>query len=119
KDYYGDILGLSGFTLVPVLNRPLSRGTLTLASPNPYDHPLINLNFLHHPDDVTTLVRGIKLALQVGEAPAFTDDLSAKFHDKVLSGCQHEKAYTDAYWACYTRYMATTAYHACGTCKMG
>nr|XP_045600509.1 glucose dehydrogenase [FAD, quinone]-like isoform X2 [Procambarus clarkii] len=119
KDYYGDILGEEGFTLVPVLNRPLSRGSLTLASPHPHHHPLINLNFFSHPDDVTTLVRGIKLALKVGATPAFTADHSAKFHDKVLSGCAHEKAYSDEYWECYVRHMATTAYHAAGTCRMG
>ncbi|KAK8719967.1 hypothetical protein OTU49_013656, partial [Cherax quadricarinatus] len=119
KDYYGDIVGVPGFTLTPVLNRPLSRGTLTLASSNPRDHPLINLNFLNHPADVEALIRGIKLALKVGNTVAFREGLSARFHDKVLSGCKHEEAYSDAYWACYTRYLATTAYHTCGTCKMG
>nr|XP_053655847.1 oxygen-dependent choline dehydrogenase-like [Cherax quadricarinatus] len=119
KDYYGDIVGVPGFTLTPVLNRPLSRGTLTLASSNPRDHPLINLNFLNHPADVEALIRGIKLALKVGNTVAYREGLSARFHDKVLSGCKHEEAYSDAYWACYTRYLATTAYHTCGTCKMG
>ncbi|KAG7174879.1 glucose dehydrogenase [FAD, quinone]-like [Homarus americanus] len=118
-DHFQDILGQEGFILAPLLTRALSRGDITLASSNPHHQPLINPNFLSHPDDVSALVRGIKLALKVGEAPALRVEHSAKYHSKPLRGCEHETAYTDAYWECFIRHLASSSYHTAGTCKMG
>ncbi|XP_071527340.1 glucose dehydrogenase [FAD, quinone]-like [Panulirus ornatus] len=118
-DYYRPVMGLEGFSLIPLLSRPRSRGDITLHSSDPSQHPLINLNFFSHPDDVDDLVRGVKLALSVGDTPAMRLDHGAKFHKKVLKECSHEKPYTDKYWACSVRHLATTAFHPVGTCKMG
>lgn len=47
-----------GMALWPVVSHPKSFGTLRLCSANPFDHPLIDPNYLSNPDDVKTLVEG-------------------------------------------------------------
>ncbi|KAK3880322.1 hypothetical protein Pcinc_015201 [Petrolisthes cinctipes] len=118
KEYFSDVLGREGFSMTPFLTRPLSRGTVTLASLDPHAHPLIDVNFFSHPADVTTLVRGIKQALRIGDTPAMMVEHGARFHKKVLRSCQDQEPYTDRYWGCFVRHMSNTAYHPVGTCKM-
>ncbi|KAK8384695.1 hypothetical protein O3P69_014339 [Scylla paramamosain] len=98
--YYKSLIGLEGFTVGPMLTRPKSRGTVS------------------HPDDVATLVRGIKFALTVGNAPALREELGARFHSQPLPGCEREIPGSDPYWACYVRHMAKTTWHPVGSCKM-
>ena len=47
-----------GFNLLPMLMKPLSRGTMRLKSSDPYEDPLIDPNFLSHSGDVKTLIEG-------------------------------------------------------------
>ncbi|XP_069181513.1 glucose dehydrogenase [FAD, quinone] [Procambarus clarkii] len=117
--HYLPLVGLEGFTIGPMLTRPKSRGTVRLSSSNPKAAPLIDPNYLSHPDDVKTLIRGIKFSLAVGDTPALRIDNGAKFHDKVLPGCEHQVFGSDEYWACYIRHMAKTTFHPAGSCKMG
>ncbi|XP_063884863.1 glucose dehydrogenase [FAD, quinone]-like [Scylla paramamosain] len=116
--YYGSLLGREGFNIGPMLTRPKSRGTVTLQSSDPFAPPLIDPNFLSHPDDVTTFVRGIKFAMTVANTTALKFGVGARFHDQVLPGCEREVYGSDQYWACYVRHMAQTTYHPVGTCKM-
>nr|XP_027212046.1 LOW QUALITY PROTEIN: glucose dehydrogenase [FAD, quinone]-like [Penaeus vannamei] len=117
-EYFGHMLGRDGFSIGPMLTRPKSRGTVKLASRDPLQAPLIDPNFLSHPDDVETFVRGIKFALSVGNTSALRDDFQAIFNEKVLPVCDHEVPGSDAYWSCYALSMASTTFHPCGTCKM-
>ncbi|XP_042210222.1 glucose dehydrogenase [FAD, quinone]-like [Homarus americanus] len=114
----GDIYGRDGFTIRPILLRPKSRGSITLKSNNPKDAPNIDPRLLSHPDDVTTLVEGIKLALRLGNTSDFVNNLDAKFYDKPLPECRGEAYGSDAYWTCYVRHMSSAFYHLCGGCKM-
>ncbi|MPC30472.1 Glucose dehydrogenase [FAD, quinone] [Portunus trituberculatus] len=116
--YYKSLIGLQGFTVGPMLTRPKSRGTVRLRSPDPKDPPLVDPNYLSHPDDVAILVRGIKFALTVGNTPALREELGARFHSQPLPGCEREIPGSDPYWACYVRHMAKTTWHAVGSCKM-
>ena len=49
---------------------PKSRGQVRLGSPDPMAHPRISANYLSHPDDLPTLVNGLKLARRILAAPA-------------------------------------------------
>ncbi|XP_045604147.1 glucose dehydrogenase [FAD, quinone] [Procambarus clarkii] len=118
QKYFGPIKGHDGFNIGPMLTRPKSRGTVKLRSRNPHDPPLIDPNFLSHPDDITTFIRGIKFALAIGNTQALKDDHGAKFYNTVLPGCEKEVYGSDSYWACFTRHMAQTTFHPVGTCKM-
>lgn len=57
-----------GFVLAVALTRPLSLGSLRLASADPQAAPLIDLNFLADPRDRARLLEGVKLARRIGAA---------------------------------------------------
>lgn len=46
-------------TVVPILLHPKSKGSIRLQSDDPFDPPLIDPNYLDHPDDVKTMLKGI------------------------------------------------------------
>lgn len=46
-----------GFLMYPSLTRPLSRGTITLRSSNPFDYPIIDPKYFDNPQDFKVLVK--------------------------------------------------------------
>ncbi|KAL3212993.1 hypothetical protein MRX96_035744 [Rhipicephalus microplus] len=54
-----------GFSLVPVMNRPKSRGYVKLRTAQPSDKPIINPRYLSHPEDVKVAIEGVKIALRL------------------------------------------------------
>lgn len=54
------ILEKSGgtFFTTNILLHPKSRGTIRLQSTDPFDPPLIDPNYLDHPDDITNFLKG-------------------------------------------------------------
>ncbi|XP_063596245.1 glucose dehydrogenase [FAD, quinone]-like [Penaeus indicus] len=118
-EYFSPQFGRPGLTMMPYLMRPKSRGAVLLKSRNPFDAPIVDPNYLSHPDDVDTLVNAIKWALKVGKTPPFAKGLGAKFYSRPLPQCQAKPYGSDAYWRCFVVHMATTFYHFGGTCKMG
>jgi len=101
----------AGFCCHVCVLRPKSRGTLTLASHNPYDAPLIDPNFLSHPDDLDILMKGARAILKIFEAPAL-----AKYGREILYlGDDH----SDEALMNDIRNRADTVYHPVGTCRMG
>ncbi|CAL4161448.1 unnamed protein product, partial [Meganyctiphanes norvegica] len=119
QSYYGSILGLEGFGIIPLLTRAKSRGSITLKSRDILEAPIIDLNYLSHPDDIRMMVKAIKWALKVGETSSLKHEFGARFHDKVLPGCEHFPLGSDAYWVCYAKQTVYTNYHPVGSCKMG
>ncbi|XP_050690766.1 glucose dehydrogenase [FAD, quinone]-like isoform X1 [Eriocheir sinensis] len=119
KSYFGEVFGAKGFSIRPILLHPKSRGSLTLRSRDLRDPPVVDLAYLSHPDDVATLVDGIKLALALGNTSALRHDLGATFFDKPLPECASKPRGSDAYWSCYVRHMSSTFLHLGGSCKMG
>jgi len=96
-----------GFTLVSILLRPQSRGSLKLRSRDPFEPPLIRPNYLDCPDDLQVLIEGIRLAHRVAAANAFVPFRGEEQYPGVQSD---EEAIRNA---------AETLYHPVGTCKMG
>ena len=60
-----------GFAISPVGLYPRSRGRLTLASPDPFDVPLIDPNLLSAPEDLPPLISGMRLARKIFASAAF------------------------------------------------
>ncbi|XP_063606726.1 glucose dehydrogenase [FAD, quinone]-like [Penaeus indicus] len=118
KEHYKEIIGREGFTIRPVLVRPKSRGSVTLLSSDPTRPPAIDPNYLSHPDDVATLVNGIKFSLALGNTTDFARTYRASFFKKPLRGCENLPDGSDQYWACYVRHMASSFLHFAGSCKM-
>ncbi|RXW16745.1 hypothetical protein EST38_g9110 [Candolleomyces aberdarensis] len=54
-----------------VLLTPHSRGTVKLASSNPFDDPLIDPGYLSHPFDIQALTEGIRITKRWFDSPAW------------------------------------------------
>jgi 4-pyridoxate dehydrogenase len=67
----------------PTLLHPKSRGEVLLRSTDPFDKPRIFNRFLQHPDDLQTLLRGARIALDIASRPPM-----APFKDKLTGPTQ-------------------------------
>ncbi len=101
-----------GVTFTSYINRPLSRGEVTLASPDPLDRLIINPNYLSAPDDVRCAVAGVRWNLKILYSNAF-DDIRG---EEVAPGANLR---SDADIESFVRRTASTTWHLAGTCKMG
>jgi choline dehydrogenase-like flavoprotein len=101
-----------GYSCHVCLLRPKSRGSVTLASPDPLATPLIDPAFLSDPDDTARLVRGFKLMRHILAQPAL-----AQYGGREVAASS--AAQTDAEIEAYVRQHADTIYHPVGTCRMG
>ncbi|MEO0990863.1 MAG: GMC oxidoreductase, partial [Pseudomonadota bacterium] len=104
--------GSSGITLNSYTVRPKSRGTVRLKSANPSDGPLIDPNFLDHPDDLKTSVEGVKISREIFSQPSLQ-----KYVKKIRFPSDEVK--TQAEFEAYARQYGRTSYHPTCTCKMG
>jgi len=98
-------------TLMPTMIYPESRGTLRLASTDPFDAPLIDPNYLAEPRDLATLVAGMELVRETVAHPAVAREVGRE----VLPGADHVGSDV----AEYVRRNASGVYHPVGTCRMG
>ena len=63
--------GKDGVSFLPKLLRPKSIGRIRLLSRNYQDHPLIDPQYLKHPDDVQTLVEASKIIKKIFDSKHF------------------------------------------------
>jgi choline dehydrogenase-like flavoprotein len=117
-DYFGPYRGMDTATLAPTLLHPKSRGFLELRSSDPSAAPIIQPNYLHHPDDVKSLVRGMKFAHNMTLSRTFKEYGVEAFKPDVIN-CGDHTPYSDAYWECCLLHFTFTIFHPVGTCKMG
>ena len=101
-----------GYSCHVCLLRPLSRGSVRLASTDPFAAPLIDPNFLGEPDDMARLVRGFKLMRAILSQPAL-----AGYAGRELASSA--SAHSDEEIQQFIRGHADTIYHPVGTCRMG
>jgi choline dehydrogenase len=91
---------------------PKSRGSISLASPDPMTPPRIRANYLTDPDDLPTLLQALKIARRITTAPA----LAGHIRHETLPG---PSVQSDADLIADIRARAETIYHPVGTCRMG
>ncbi|MDD2925584.1 choline dehydrogenase [Rhodoferax sp.] len=101
-----------GYSCHTCLLRPLSRGSIQLASKDPMAAPLVDPNFLSHRDDMDRLVRGFKLTRQILAQPAL-----AQFGGRELAATAWAR--TDTQIEQVIRDYGDTIYHPVGSCRMG
>jgi len=101
----------SGYTILPTLLQPESRGFVSLKSLNPLDSPLIQPNYLESEKDQQTLIAGVKKAYEVMQAQAFDGFRKELYFPKDIN-----KDETILEHICKT---LECVYHPVGTCKMG
>lgn len=102
----------------PVNLRPRSRGTIRLASADPFVRPRIDPNYLAMDADADVLVWGLKLAYDLVRTSAL-QRLGATVDRKPVDYCVQHAFATDPYWRCLVRYHTRGENHHAGTCKMG
>ncbi len=99
-------------TFQPNVNRPRSRGRLSLASGDPLEHPIIEANMLADDYDLQTLVTAGKFVRTLYG----TDALKDQIINERLPGAEIN---TDDEWESFVRSAAGPTFHPVGTCKMG
>lgn len=92
--------------------RSKSRGSVTLRSPDPKSKPVIRFNYMSHSDDWTEFRHCVRLTREIFGQAAFDP-----YRGKELSPGSHIQS--DDELDAFIRDHAESAYHPCGTCKMG
>ncbi len=116
NDYKTDVYNpktyptVDGYSIIPTLLKPKSRGYVALRSANPFDAPVIQPNFLSEEEDLQLLVMGIKKALEVMNADAFR-----AYRKAIIFPVEQSEAGIIA----HVKRAVETVYHPVGTCKMG
>ncbi len=92
--------------------RSLSRGAVTLRSADPAADPLIRFNYMSDPQDRWEFRQCIRLTREIFAQEAFKPFVK----HEIQPGAAMQ---TDADLDDFIREHAESAYHPCGTCKMG
>ena len=102
-----------GIAIGPCFLRPKSRGSVRLRSADSTAPALFDAGSLTHEDDLTVLVKGVRKAIEILEAPS----LARLIQRRVLpqAGLEHDEAGLRD----YVRQTAKTVFHPVGTAKMG
>ncbi len=92
--------------------RSKSRGAVTLRSGDPADAPRILFNYMSHPDDWEEFRRCIRLTREVFGQPAMQPYVKTE----IQPGSNLQ---SDADLDAFLQEHVESAYHPCGTCRMG
>ena len=92
--------------------RSKSRGWVRLASPNPLDPPKVLFNYMSHEDDRIEMRACVRLTREIFGQKAFEP-----YRGEELQPGKHIDS--DEAIDAFVRQKAESAYHPCGTCKMG
>jgi len=92
--------------------RSASRGAVTLRSSNPNDPPRIQFNYMSAPQDWADFRHCIRITREIFGQPAFDPYRGAE----ILPGAAYQ---SDDELDDHIRRHAESAYHPCGTCRMG
>ena len=105
-------MNMDGFTIHACQLRPESRGTITLNSADPFDHPAIDPNYLATEEDRRAIRESVKICRDIARQEAF----SGFRGDEILPG---PGVQSDADIDAFVRETGETIYHPVGTVRMG
>jgi len=103
--------GMHTFTLIGVVQHPLSRGSVHITSRNTSQPPAIDPHYLSHPYDLSATTALARFLRTVAQTPP----LRATWHTEYEPGVA---VHTDAHWEAYARANTLSIYHPVGTCAM-
>ena len=111
--YQGNKISLTqAYSMHIDLLRPRSRGTVKLASKNPFAKPLLNFNYYAHPRDLEDMLQGVQKGRTLFAQSAF-DAFRGVSIDPPPSVTETDQL---EHWI---RSVTETDFHPCGTCRMG
>ncbi|UQA56799.1 GMC family oxidoreductase [Polyangium aurulentum] len=99
-----------GYSIVPGLVRPASRGSVRLTSADPAAPPAIDVNYLRCEADVEALLAAVELSREIGAARAF-DEFRRR---EVMPGPRSRVE-----MAAWIRQATTCFFHPTSSCRMG
>jgi choline dehydrogenase len=92
--------------------RSKSRGAVTLRSGRPEDAPVIRFNYMSHDDDWTEFRACLRLTREIFAQPAMAEHVARELQPGA-------EVQTDAELDDFVRDHAESAYHPCGTARIG
>ena len=102
----------SAFSIVCVVLRPKSRGSLQLKSGDPATPPVIRAGYYSDRADMALMIDGLKISRAISRSKAFKNI----FVEEAAPGAAVND---DAALEAYIREAGDTLFHPVGTCKMG
>lgn len=102
----------SAFSIVCVVLRPKSRGSLQLQSSDPATPPVIRAGYYSDRADMALMIDGLKISRAISKSKAFKSIL---VEEAVPGAAVNDDAALEA----YVREAGDTLFHPVGTCKMG
>lgn len=101
-----------GFQVHVGFNLSKSRGSVTLRSSDPKDDPVIDPNYMSHDEDWEKFRHCVRLTREIFGQKAFDDFRGPEIQPG-------ESVQSDDQIDAFLREHLESAYHPCGTCKMG
>ncbi|KAG7303436.1 hypothetical protein JYU34_011952 [Plutella xylostella] len=108
------------FVLIPysVLLKPNSKGRILLKTKDPRDKPLIYANYFDDPEDLKTIIRGMRFIAKFRDTKSF-QSIGLKLRWFELEACKGLDEESDEFYECMARQMTFSLYHPTSTAKMG
>ena len=120
-EFWEPYLGQQYVLITSAIYRTYSRGTVRLASSNPFEQPLIDPRYLSDPRDEQALVDMTKILFYLTQNGDFAK--YAKIFPRPIPGCtmclNKPMWQCDSYVRCIIRQVGDTALHPGGACRMG
>jgi choline dehydrogenase len=99
-----------GFSILVANVDPKSRGEVRLASSDPHAAPLINFRYFNHPEDLSAMIAGTRVAMKIGETNPLAPYTARRNYDPQAS---------DAEIGASIRATSQSMFHPVGTARMG
>lgn len=103
--------------ILPILLKPISRGSVRLLDTNHKSDPVIDFNLFDSPKDMERLLKGIRQSIKIGMNVG--GGFNPKLFDTAIPSCAEFKFGSNDYWKCHTKAIPALLFHPHGTNKMG
>lgn len=100
-------------SMAALVAKPSSRGWLTVNSADPTVAPVLHLNYLDHPDDMSRMMELVRMSHDLITSEPMSDTVSEVLFPDAAT------VHDDALLAQWCKDTVSTGYHAAGTCRMG
>ncbi|OQR69920.1 glucose dehydrogenase-like [Tropilaelaps mercedesae] len=106
------------FSLLTILMRPKSRGSVRLRNSDARVPPIIDLKYFDNPDDIEILAKGAKFAAELLETKAFAH-MGVSHASTTVAACKDKELHSLDYWRCVVTVNTASMGHPAGSCRMG
>lgn len=111
----------AGFSVVIILQKPRSTGSVKLKNNDAFEFPFIDPQFLSdfENNDIDMLYQGIQQSLDIVLNTEAFKKIKPTLYRQKLPDCDSKPYLSKEYWYCAIRHFTWSVYHPMGTCPMG